>query len=298
MATRNRSTMFNQFKTEKKEFKYHSPKVVAPSTIPTILGQTGTDGGHVALDVGVVPPDWLGSIEDVNYQIDLIKEDLEKLTQLHKKHLVPQFSDDQTEEEQLIQILTEKITTTFHSAQTNIQKIGLHVRGSQEEKMKKNIQSALAIRLQDLSVVFRKSQKDYLKRIEGRKHKVSANSDEDEQSTYDPGFTKEQVSILDTISVHQTQRDQDIQKIVKSITELASIFKDLSTLVIEQGTILDRIDYNIDVVSHSVEEGVKELGKASESQKSYRKKLCMLLLCLGILIVLVVMIIKGLIPTK
>lgn len=44
--------------------------------------------------------------------------------------------------------------------------------------------------------------------------------------------------------------------------------KDLSTLVIDQGTILDRIDYNMEQVATAVEEGVKELQKADKHQKA------------------------------
>lgn len=104
------------------------------------------------------------------------------------------------------------------------------------------------------------------------------------------------MKILDDTTVMATQRDQDIKQIVKSITELASIFKDLNSLVIEQGTILDSIEYNIETVSHNVDEGVKELGQASTIQKSYRRKLIMLLLCIGILILIVVMFIRGFLP--
>jgi syntaxin 16 len=46
---------------------------------------------------------------------------------------------------------------------------------------------------------------------------------------------------------------------VKSINDLASIFKDLSVLVIEQGTILDRIDYNVQEAKDNVQIAVKEL---------------------------------------
>lgn len=43
-------------------------------------------------------------------------------------------------------------------------------------------------------------------------------------------------------------RDQEIVAIAKSIEELSQIFKELAVLVIDQGTVLDRIDYNMEQV--------------------------------------------------
>lgn len=69
----------------------------------------------------------------------------------------------------------------------------------------------------------------------------------------------------------QNARNQEIMDIVKSTEELAALFKELSVLVIEQGTVLDRIDYNIeDALVHS-KKGKKHLvaaKKASESSRS------------------------------
>ena len=42
------------------------------------------------------------------------------------------------------------------------------------------------------------------------------------------------------------QRERKINDIAQGITDLADIFKDLQAMVIDQGTMLDRIDYNVE----------------------------------------------------
>ncbi|KAI5635285.1 syntaxin-16 [Phthorimaea operculella] len=59
------------------------------------------------------------------------------------------------------------------------------------------------------------------------------------------------------------EREEEVNKIVRSIIDLNEIFKDLGQMVHEQGTVLDRIDYNIEQTQVQVHEGYKQLQKAA-----------------------------------
>ena len=62
------------------------------------------------------------------------------------------------------------------------------------------------------------------------------------------------------------QREREINDIAKGIIELADIFKDLQAMVIDQGTMLDRIDYNVERMAVDVKGAEKELVVACSSK--------------------------------
>jgi len=302
MATRNKTEYYLDMRRQKSATrgKFNSPtKDPNVHLLEDSSSQVDIELGGEKMKL-TVPPSWMAAIEDVHYNVAKIKENMDKLSELHKVYLLPQFNvDDASDETGSIDVLTDFITKTFQQTHNKIQFIGKQAVGPQEESMKKNIQSSLALQLQNMSLAFKASQRDYLQRLQGIQARgrnlptIDLSNDE----APDIGFTPEQLKILDDTTVTATQRDQDIKQIVKSITELATIFKELQTLVIEQGTILDSIEYNVETTSHNVDQGVKELAQASTIQKSYRKKLMMLLLCIGILILIVVMFLRGIIPS-
>lgn len=88
------------------------------------------------------------------------------------------------------------------------------------------------------------------------------------------------------------QRSSDIGKLVSQMNELAVIFKELSILVVEQGTVLDRIDYNIQEARHQVKKANVELEKTLEKEKSFRARGCMSCLVTGIFISLGMLVLK------
>ena len=87
------------------------------------------------------------------------------------------------------------------------------------------------------------------------------------------------------------ERDEEIVKIAKSIEELAAIFKELASLVIDQGTVLDRIDFNMENALADVKEGVQQLNKAEDHQKSAMSVKCIigLVILIGILVLVLIL---------
>lgn len=55
-------------------------------------------------------------------------------------------------------------------------------------------------------------------------------------------------------------------------------------MVHDQGSILDRIDYNIEQTQGQVQEGYKQLKKADSYQRANRKMYCILILAASIIL--------------
>ena len=54
-------------------------------------------------------------------------------------------------------------------------------------------------------------------------------------------------------------RTKEIEQIAQSIAELAELFRDLNNMVVEQGTVLDSVEYNVQVTARETEAAVGEL---------------------------------------
>merc|ERR1712048_1129170 len=103
------------------------------------------------------------------------------------------------------------------------------------------------------------------------------------------GFTDQQLLEVDNMESQIHQRSDEITQIASSVSDLHTIFKELAVLVIDQGSILDRIDYNIEQVVHDSREANTQLQKAEKSQKSNRAMKCMMLLVVANLVLLIIL---------
>lgn len=88
------------------------------------------------------------------------------------------------------------------------------------------------------------------------------------------------------------QREREINDIASGILELADIFKELQAMIIDQGTMLDRIDYNVETMLTHVKGADKELKVATGYQKKAGRRKIMLLLILLVVGMFILLLLK------
>ena len=117
----------------------------------------------------------------------------------------------------------------------------------------------LAAQVQDLTKFLRHSEKEFLeKRKENCVDEDLAANRGERKKSLEPAFNDGEAAEFHQMEQIAVSRDAEIGNLVKGINDLAVIFKELSVLVIDQGNILDRIDYNIEqAVRHTKKANVQ-----------------------------------------
>ncbi|KAJ8899095.1 hypothetical protein K2173_010248 [Erythroxylum novogranatense] len=256
-----------------------------------------------AFTIGL-PPDWVDDSEEISANIHRIRTKIKELDKAHAKALMPSFSEGK-EDQHLIELLTREITDLLRKSEKILKKLAAtELQSSEDSNLRKNVQRSLATDLQTLSVELRKKQSTYLKRLQQQKEghdgvdlEMSWNESGTRSEGYefsDVGFNDDQIVTLKKSEQFTEEREKEIEQVVASVNELAQIMKDLSVLVIDQGTIVDRIDYNIQNVSSAVEDGFKQLQKAERTQKKGGMVMCATVLVIMCFIMIVLLILKEL----
>lgn len=254
------------------------------------------------IEMDVLPPRWVDTTDEIDEllrKIDNLKKTLEPL---HKKHALPGF-EDRTAEEKEIERLTSQITSLFHRCSNLIKKVERDGKSGRDVDriMCKNVTQAIAAKVSAENAVFRKGQSAYLARLRSRpamKRMPTEDRRRSDQSDLEAGQGGLQSQATaqkmrgGRFDMEINRREQEIDEIARSITEVADIFKELNTMVIDQGTMLDRIDYNIDNMHTNMQAASKELVKAENYQVRSRKRKLMLLLILLIIGAIIILIYK------
>lgn len=231
-----------------------------------------------------------------------------ELGRAHAQALLPTF-DDVSSDEHAVEILTQEVSRLFKRAESGLKQLGAVRDGSEKDaKMRKNVLVSLAGDLQALSQDFRSAQKSYLGKLRQQQAGPAsglsgidlgfgaAPSSGNGGGFFDddPGFTDDQMLAMREQEGQVAERESEITSILQSVNDLAQVMRDLSVLVIDQGTILDRIDYNMTEAATQIEQGVVQLEKAEKHQKASKMFLCIMLLAALCILMMLVLAIKKL----
>ncbi|KDE05218.1 hypothetical protein MVLG_04356 [Microbotryum lychnidis-dioicae p1A1 Lamole] len=254
--------------------------------------------------VEVLPPRWVDLSDRVDEVLQRVKPKITQLDKLHAKHILPGFKDRSAEEREIDALATE-ITSDFRTCQRFIRQIAEMSRALLQKRvthanaestrleliMAANVQTALATKVQELSGTFRKKQTAYLKHLKGHESKAADfhsqdplfSLGEDESFSQNTLRSSQTTMFASSHAIDIQQRDAEINAIAQSIIDLADLFKDLSSMVIDQGTLLDRVDFNVEQMGGEVRAAVEELKTATQHQRRSGK--CQLIFLLILLIV-------------
>ncbi|KAL2325572.1 hypothetical protein Fmac_024630 [Flemingia macrophylla] len=323
MATRNRTLLFRKHRDALKSVRVPSfsspPSSAAGRPVVELVSTSllhpnrsyaplSTDDpanssrGQNAITVGL-PPAWVDLSEEISANVQRARTKMAELAKAHAKALMPSFGDGK-EDQHAIETLTHEITDLIKRSEKRLRRLSA-TGPSEDSNVRKNVQHSLATDLQNLSVELRKKQSTYLKRLRQQKEgqdgvdlEINLNGSKTRYQDVDLDnmvFNGHQMAKLKKTEAFTVEREKEIQQVVESVNELAQIMKDLSVLVIDQGTIVDRIDYNIQNVATTVEDGLKQLQKAERTQKKGGMVMCATVLLIMCFVMLVLLIIKEII---
>lgn len=299
MTTRDRSSEFMQYRS---------------------INPTSTNQGNVMGDTMRVDfiPAWVDRMKEVREVEQKIQEQMTILEDLRKKHLKVEFSStrDEAEEEAQIDKCQDVIDSYFKSTERlihDLERVYLDdlLEGGTDYELSilRNIKMCLINEINRISKNYRESQRRYMIDVKKhravfqkwsggeRQHQLEQELENDAlmDQYLQKGMTQEQV---ETIMLNQQlaeDRVREFERIFASIKSLHEMFQDMNALVIEQGAVLDRIDYNMNITHTRVQKARVELQKAADYQKAGGFKLCVMFMCILIIGMVIALIFKALI---
>ena len=243
---------------------------------------------------------YVESYKKVNNILDELLTNFASLKSFQQERIKPKFVDEDIQNkkidgeiDKLIIKMMKKIK--FCEALTKMIKEKKSEVNTSLEKVKNNIKIFLTTKIQNFSNEFRQNQQQYLKYLKdmgiiiysnedkNNKSESLLNDNDDEKKNF--LYTKD-----DDVNIQIKKRDEDVDILVKSINELSGIFKDLQNIVQEQGTILDRIDYNINISYENSQEGLKNLKKAEQhnNESCFRNAILLLFFIIFVETILII----------
>ena len=276
--------------------------------------------------IAPLPPAWVDVCEHIQRDMEKAKAKIEELQRAQQKAVLPTFDVDDVNDEKIVEQLTGECGRLFKRCEAQLKRLGsdAEVKSANANndfddigtKMRKNATRKLAMELSRLSQAFRQRQKDYLNELKYRQDRgpgaegvdaledvfrnrvMRSNSGFLEQDDGGRGngsqMQRQGFANQDVMSLEAEERDTEVKKILQSVTDLAMVMQDMSKLIIDQGTILDSIEYNCATTAMQVDEGRKELVKAEHTQRAGGIIICIYFLMFMCVLMTIIIILQKL----
>ena len=209
------------------------------------------------------------------------------MKKLQERRVMPKFDEEENKSlNKNIRNMVSYITNQIHQCENSISSRSYQKTNNEIQKqLKDNIKLYLTNQFNDFTRHFKYNQEIYI-----RKYKELGGEDLDKINNVENNNDN---YLLRTEKMDNLKsRDNDLNQLLESMNNLASTFKDLKNLVVEQGTILDRIDYNIDTAKENTEKGKQHLINAEKLQKNSCFRNVVLILVIVVFIESVLLIFK------
>jgi len=215
-----------------------------------------------------------------------------KLKEEQQKRIVPNFNETESKLiTQNIQMISNKMTQQLKKCKYLTKELKtLLAMSDLDENVKINMYQNLLNRLAETSRALQINEELQLQKYQEfngvEDSFFNINNFDSIETTQTQNFRS-----IDTKKIDMNKdRNKEIDQIVKTVNDLKEIFQEVANMVIFQGTILDRIDYNIYESRHNIRRGNSEMEETHERLKSgcLRRINQILIICIFIMSILII----------
>lgn len=237
---------------------------------------------------------YIDTFNDTNTLYEELKSNMIQLKFEQQKRIIPKFDEEENEQlDKKIRELVLSMTPKVKQCEYNIKCLSnASLKSKEDTAIQENIINYLAVKLRDFTRELRNNEEIYMasyKDLVGERNVEKLDDDDNENSKMSANFF--QINDDDTNSILK-KRDAEINILLSSITQLSTIFKDLQSLVQHQGTILDRIDFNIEAALDNTVDAHKHLVNGNKEMKKSCFRNAMLIILIVIFVESILLLFK------
>jgi syntaxin 7 len=139
--------------------------------------------------------------------------------------------------------------------------------------------------------------------LAGGGYNRAALSEEQEKAGLLEAARREQIAQIEAereyVDGVNLEREEEVRQLESSVLQVNEMFRDLASIVQQQGIMIETIDSNVSVAVRETGKGVEEVGKAAKYERATRSKMCCIfLIAVAALAFVVIVIVVPVLITK